>query len=91
MRCLRDVARISRAKGADLQAICAMKDRLRLAQSILRQPFDEIGIFCRFSRLLSVDSGRRKKRDPDEYFGAPEGVVFAGWGSVFRSTFEASS
>jgi hypothetical protein len=78
MRGLRDVARISRAKGADLQAICAMKDRLRLAQSILRQPFDEIGIFGRFSRRSKADSGGRKKRDSKGRFGSLKGVDFAG-------------
>jgi hypothetical protein len=40
-----------------------MKDRLRLAQSILWQPFDEIGIFCRFSRLSKADSGACEKGD----------------------------
>jgi hypothetical protein len=30
---------------------------LRLAQSIFQQPFDEIGIFCRFSRHLEADFG----------------------------------
>jgi hypothetical protein len=40
MRGLRDVARISGAKGADMRAICATKDGLRLAQSIPRQVFD---------------------------------------------------
>ena len=78
MRGLRDVARISRAKGADLQAICAMKERLRLAQSILRQPFDEIGILGRFSRLLKADFGHRKKRDSSRRFGLSKGVDFAG-------------
>ena len=56
MRGLRDVARISRAKGADVQAICAMKDGLRLAQSISRQAFDQIGFLGRFSRLSRADS-----------------------------------
>src|SRR5206468_298323 len=70
MRGLRDVARISRAKGADLQAICAMKEGLRLAQSIPSQPFDKIGILRRFSRFPKADSGRRKKRDSDPLFAS---------------------
>jgi hypothetical protein len=45
-----------------------MKDRLRLAQSIFRQPFDEIGIFCRFSRLLEADSGACEKGDSRSFF-----------------------
>lgn len=44
-------------------AICATKERLRLAQSILRQPFEQIGFLGRFSRLLKADSGACKKRD----------------------------
>src|SRR4029079_1361544 len=57
MRGLRDVARISGAKGADLRAICAMKEGLRLAQSILCQVFEQIGFFDRISRLPKADSG----------------------------------
>jgi hypothetical protein len=63
MRGLRDVARISGAKGADMQAICATKDGLRLAQSISRQVFDEIGFLSLFSSLTMADSGRCKKPD----------------------------
>src|SRR5438128_12268315 len=74
MRGLRDVARISRAKGADLQAICAMKDRLRLAQSILRQPFDQIGFLGQFSRCAKADLEAREKPDSRGSFGFPKGV-----------------
>jgi hypothetical protein len=63
MRGLRDVARISGTKGADMQAICAMKEGLRLAQSIPRQLFDEIGFLSLFSSLTMADSGRCKKPD----------------------------
>ena len=84
MRCLRDVARISSAKGADLQAICATKDRLRLAQSILRQPFDEIGIFCRFSRHPKVDSGAHEKPDSGALSGSSEAWILRGCGGLFR-------
>jgi hypothetical protein len=63
MRGLRDVARISGAKGADLEAICATKDGLRLAQSILWQPFDQIGFFGLISRLSKADSGLPEKPD----------------------------
>jgi hypothetical protein len=79
MRGLRDVARISGAKGADLRAICATKEGMRLAQSIFRQVFDQIGFFSEFSRLLEADSEARKKRDPRGCFGSLKGVVFAGW------------
>jgi hypothetical protein len=84
MRGLRDVARISRAKGADMQAICAMKDGLRLAQSISRQVLDQIGIFDRFSRRSKADSRRSKKRDSGGRFGLLKGVDFAGTKDVPR-------
>src|SRR5262249_42220059 len=68
MRGLRGVARISGAKGADLRGICAMKGGLRLAQSILPQPFEQIGIFRRFSRRSKADSEAREKPDSRALF-----------------------
>jgi hypothetical protein len=53
-------------------AICAMKDRLRLAQSISRRPFEQIGFFSEFSRLLKGDFWRCKKRDSSPCFGPSE-------------------
>jgi hypothetical protein len=40
-----------------------MKDRLRLAQSIDQQVFEEIAIFYPFSRSPKGDSGGFEKRD----------------------------
>jgi hypothetical protein len=75
MRGLRDVARISGAEGADLQAICAMKEGLRLAQSIFWQPFEQMGFFNEFSRLLQADSEARKKPDSGARSGSPKAWI----------------
>ena len=48
-----------------ISAICAMKERPRLAQSIFLQPFDEIAIFGCISRRRKVNFGRCKKADSD--------------------------
>lgn len=51
-------------------AICAMKDRLRLAQSLSRQPFEQIGFFGQFSRLLEGNFRHCKKRDSETRSGS---------------------
>jgi len=60
-----------RRKVVLIWAICAMKEGLRLAQSIFLQPFDEIAIFGCLSRRQKANFGRCKKADSDpSFFGA---------------------
>lgn len=65
-------------KALICEVICAMKDRLRLAQSISRQPFEQIGFLGRFSRLLEGGFRHCKKRDSRARWGLEGGVDFAG-------------
>ncbi|MDD1531102.1 hypothetical protein C7U92_11650 [Bradyrhizobium sp. WBOS7] len=48
-------------KALICEAICAMKAGQRLAQSMLPQPFEQIGFFGRFSSLQKADLGPCKK------------------------------
>jgi hypothetical protein len=57
------MSRISGAKwGAD-SSICAMKEGLRLAQSLHPQPIEQMGFFAHLSRLPRADSTLSEKRD----------------------------
>src|SRR5206468_7094577 len=68
-----------RRKKALIAAICAMKGGLRLAQSILPQPFEQIGIFARFSSRLKADLGHCEKPDSALVF-SPRKRGFCGYG-----------
>jgi hypothetical protein len=90
MRGLRDVARISGAKGADLQVICATKDGLRLAQSILWQPIEQIGFLGEFSRLLKADSRACEKADSKARFGSRKAWILRVWEGWFPGKLGAA-
>ena len=55
-----------------------MKARLRLAQSMLPQPFEEIGFFGEFSRFLEADFGAREKLDSRPRSGSSKTWILRG-------------
>jgi hypothetical protein len=65
-----------RRKKALIAVICAMKGGLRLAQSILLQPFEQMGIFDRFSRLSRAVSRLHEKPDSRVVFMPPAAASF---------------
>ena len=46
-----------------MKCICAMKDRARLAQSLIPQDIEKMGIFIDFSSPRKAVSGTSQKRD----------------------------
>ena len=71
-------------KALICESICAMKEGLRLAQSMPSQPFEQIGFLGKFSRLLEADFEPREKPDSRPRFGSPKTWILRGLGASFQ-------